>query len=63
MFSYSGTFSFQEDSSFTESRPGTAHTATQLDPLDVDVEDLYVKYKVYCLILHVPRKNINIIYL
>lgn len=29
-----------------ESRPGTAQTATHLDPLGSDMEDLYVKYKV-----------------
>ena len=37
---------FQEDSGLTESRPGTAQTVVHVDPLAVDIEDLYVKYKV-----------------
>ena len=37
---------FQEDSGLTESRPGTAQTVIHVDPLAVDIEDLYVKYKV-----------------
>ena len=36
----------QEDSALTESRPGTAQTVVHVDPLAVDIEDLYVKYKV-----------------
>ena len=30
----------------TESRPGTSQTTNHVDPLALDVEDLYVKYKV-----------------
>lgn len=37
---------FQEESGLTESRPGTAQTVTHVDPLALDIEDLYVKYKV-----------------
>ena len=40
----------QEDSALTDSRPGTAHAVGHVDPLAVDIEDLYVKYKVYFLL-------------
>ena len=39
-------FIFQEDSGLTESRPGTAQAVAHVDPLAIDIEDLYVKYKV-----------------
>ncbi|WAR19252.1 PRS6B-like protein [Mya arenaria] len=35
----------KEDSGLTESRPGTAPNTAHIDPLGVDIEDLYVKYK------------------
>lgn len=39
-------FDFQEDFVVTESRPGTSQTIPHYDPLALDNEDLYVKYKV-----------------
>ena len=36
----------QEDSTVTESRPVTAQANTNADPLGLDEDDLYCKYKV-----------------
>lgn len=37
---------YQEDTQVSESRPTTAPTPGPLDPLALEVEDLYAKYKV-----------------
>ena len=39
-------FWFQDDSQQAETRPGTAQAIGYYDPLDLDAEDLFVKYKV-----------------
>lgn len=41
----------QEDSQLTDSRPGTSSGISHVDPLSLDLEDLYVKYKVSILFL------------
>ena len=36
----------QDDSNLSDSRPGTSMAGGSGDPMNPDVEDLYVKYKV-----------------
>lgn len=44
----------------SESRPGTAHTTNHVDPLALDVEDLYVKYKVTYLDESIYQTLVNV---
>ena len=50
---------FQEESTVTESsRPPTAQSQANVDPLALDVEDLYVKFKVSKKAQHVSLHSL-----